>query len=200
MLSKYVARMWSPKTRVLNLVSVGLVAAGMISWIRFIDLLESQTGSTFVQTGAFLNSVGFLFLASQLSTVGVAFYAYSVSAKRASEWERQLETAVEAIQTFIKERKEVGAGQLPTLDLRSLRELVPKKTSGTQLFAVLEAVGMLFLYGWLVAEVRYNVYAQEWSRQNAPWIFYLLNEYLLFLFAGILVSVVVSWIRARHRG
>ncbi len=200
MFSKYVARLWSPRTRVLNLVSVGLVTVGMFSWIRFIDLLESQTSSTFVQTGAFLNSVGFLFLASQLSTVGVAFYAYSLTAKKASEWERRLETALEAIQTFIKERKEAGAGQLPTLDLRTLRELGSKKASRTHLFPVLEAVGMLLLYGWLVAEFRYNVYAQEWARQSAPWVFYLLNEYLLFLFAGVLASVVVSWLRARHEG
>ncbi len=198
MFSKYVARLWSPRTRVLNLLSVGLVTVGMISWIRFIDLSESQTSSTFVQTGTFLNSVGFLFLASQLSTVGVAFYAYSLSAKKASEWERRLEAALEAIQTFIKERKEAAAG-LPTLDLRTLRELASKKASRTHLSAVLEAVGLLLLYGWLVAEFRSNVYAQEWARESAPWVFYLLNEYLLFLFGGVLASVVVSWLRARGK-
>ncbi len=197
MFSKYVARLWSPKTRVLNLLSVGLVTVGMISWIRFIDLLEGQTSSTFVQTGALLNSVGFLFLASQLSTVGVAFYAYSLSAKKVSEWERRLETALEAIQTFIKERKEAGAGQLPTLDLRTLKELSFKKTSRTHLFSVLEALGIVLLYGWLAAEFQSNVRAQEWARQSAPWVFYLLNEYLLFLFVGVLASVVVSWLRAR---
>ncbi len=167
-------------------------------WVRSIDVLRGQTGA-FVQTSALLSSVGFLFLASQLATVGVAFYAYSLSTRRVSEGAEQVKRTLDRIERLLKEEKFKGPRPSVTLDIESLREQSLRKLSGIHFLAIVEGLGLLLLYGWLVEEFQSNIYTQDWARANTPWAFYFLNEYVLLLLVGLLAGFLGSRLRTFRR-
>ncbi len=184
-------------TRFLNGVSLALVAAGVLSWVRFIDLLRSQSGS-FVQRDAFLGSIGFLFLASQLTTVGVAFYAYSLST-RGREDTGDVERTLDRIESVLGKERAVGAGPVLRLDMESLRSKYWSRLSRIHVFALAEGFGLLLLYSWLVAEFQSNTYMQEWAGKNAWVVGFLLNYYALTVLAGLLVGFILSELRTSRR-
>src|SRR5713101_2816061 len=197
MFGKVGTRFKTPGTRLLNIVSVGLVGVGVVSWIRFIDLLRTQTGR-FVQTDALIGSIGFLFLASQLTTVGVAFYAYSLFIRRKEDPE-ETTTTLGRIEALFDEQKRNEAKTVRRFDRESIRETYRAKLSRVQLLALAEGVGMVLLYAWLVTEFQSNIYMQDWAKRNAPFIVYLLNYYILALFLGLLLGFLLFQFRPSRR-
>ena len=61
----------------MDLLSVGLVTAGVVLWLRPIEALRTQDGHA-VQADTLANTIAFLFLGTQLTSIGIAFYAYSL--------------------------------------------------------------------------------------------------------------------------
>lgn len=182
-----------PRGRLLNFVSLSLVVIGVMSWVRFVDLLRSQTGQ-FIQADALVSSVGFLFLASQLTTVGVAFYAYSLSTKQARE-DQEVETTLDRIEALLREQKRKGSEPVLKLDIQSLRDASSRRVSRIHYLAIIEGVALLLLYSWLVAEFRSNVFMRDWAKQNAPWVFPILNEYLVIFLVGLAVGTLAPRLR-----
>lgn len=184
----------SPRARLMDVFSVALVGLGVMFWIWPIQILRSQAGG-FTQADGMLRSLFFIFLATQLTTVGVAFYAYSLSTRLRSREEEDAESALDKLEALLTEQKRNGSGVTPTirLDLESLRSSSSKGgIARVHILAVTEGVMVLLLYGWLVQEFESNVHMQGWVRNNLPFLGYLLNGYALFLMVGLLGGILFS--------
>lgn len=178
----------------MNVFSVALVTLGVLFWIWPIQILRSQAGEV-AQANEILKSLVFIFLATQLTTVGVAFYAYSLSTRSRNREEEEAESALDRLESLLTEQKGTSPGVTPTihLDLESLRPDSSKRgITRVHLLAVTEGIMVLLLYGWLVQEFEANLHMQGWVRNNLPFLTYLLNGYAFFLMVGLLAGILVS--------
>lgn len=190
-------RLNGSKSKLIDIISVLLVGLGVGFWIWPVQTLRSQAGG-FAQADVMLRSLVFIFLATQLTTVGVAFYAYSLSMRKAREEDEEPETTLDGLEASLNQQNRDSSGSTPTirLDLNSLRRSRPRRiVSRIHLLAVVEGIVVLLLYGWLVAEFKANLYMQGWVRNNIPLAAYLLNDYFLVLLVGLMAGILLSQLR-----
>lgn len=190
-------RLNGSKSKLIDIFSVLLVGVGVGFWIWPIQALRSQSGG-FAQADIMLRSLVLIFLATQLTTVGVAFYAYSLSMRKAREEDEETESTLDRLEALLNKQNRGSSGSTPTvrLGLDSLRRGRPRQSiSMVHLLAVVEGIAVLLLYGWLVAEFKANLYMQGWVRNNIPWAAYLLNDYFLVLLVGLLAGILLSQLR-----
>ena len=181
------------KNRLFDILSVALVVAGVAMWIMPIEDLTEAQG--FVQGATVVQSLIYIFLATQLTTVGVAFYAYSLSSRRSVEEHDEIEAAIDRLEGLLIEHKMSRLTTPPTvgLDIGQLRESVSKhRLSRLHILSVVESILLVVLYGWLVNEYRSNIYMQSWVLNNIPWIQILLTEYSFFAAAGLVFGALAS--------
>ena len=185
------------KSKLIDILGVALVGVGVSLWIWPIQTLRSQAGGV-AQANAILVSLVFIFLATQLTTVGVAFYAYSLSQRRAREDDEEIESTLDRLEALLNEKRS-GPGSTPTIrfDFDSLRRNSSRhRLSKIHLLAVIEGIAVLLLYGWLVAEFKSNQHLTEWVLSSLPWAIYFLNDYFLFLLIGLLTGILLSQLGA----
>ncbi len=177
-----------------ELISIGLVTVGVLLWFWPLEILRTQQGNL-LQTGSFSSMLLYIFFASQLTTVGVAFYAYSLYSRKTKENTEDIESTLDQLEAFLEKSAKPGK-PLPRLDLASLRgAAAPSRFTRMHLLAFVEGLFALLLYGWLVAEYDANTFMQTWVRVNVPWVAYLLNEAVLLVLAGLFVGFLLSQLK-----
>jgi len=180
--------------RMFDILSVTLVVMGVAFWIWPIETLTDQAQG-YVQGSTVLHSLLYIFLATQLTTVGVAFYAYSLSNRRSVEEHDEIEAAIDRLEGLLVEHKMSRLTTPPTvgLDIGQLRDNVSKRRlSRLHILSVVEAILLVVLYGWLVNEYRFNVFMQGWVQSNMPWAGFLLTEFSFYVVAGLVFGALVS--------
>ncbi len=187
------------RTKIIDILSVLLVGAGVVLWALPIQALSAQAGRV-LQANVILSSLVFIFLATQLTTVGVAFYAYSLTTRKVRQEEEEVESTLDRLEVLLGEQRKTAPGSTPTIrvDFDRLRNPPQGKPSKIHLLAVVEGILVLLLYGWLVAEFQSNLYMQKWVSANISWATYLLNDYALILIIGLLVGGSVSQLKRRQ--
>ena len=110
-----------PRSRIVEVFSLSLAGAGAVFWILAILLLRSEA-SRLAQAGLFSASLSFIFFATQLTIVGVAFYAYSLSRKNRGE-DDEAESTLDMLEVLLNRQKETATGSTTALrlDLDTLR-------------------------------------------------------------------------------
>lgn len=180
--------------RILDILSVSLVAVGVALWVWPMERLTEQAQG-FVQGSTVVNSLVFVFLATQLTTVGVAFYAYSLSNRRNIEEHDEIEAAIDRLEGLLVEHKLSRLNSPPTvgLDINRLRENISRhRLSRWHILSLAEGVLVVLMYGWIVNEYRSNVFLQGWIGNNVPWASFLLTEYSFYIVAGLAFGILVS--------
>ncbi len=182
------------RSRIFDIVSVSLVAMGVALWIWPLERLTEQAQG-FVQGSTVVNSLVFVFLATQLTTVGVAFYAYSLSNRRTVEEHDEIEAAIDRLEGLLVEHKMARLNSPPTvgLDIARLRRDVSKhRLSRWHILSLVEGVLVVVLYGWMVNEYHSNMYMQSWVAGNIPWAGFLLTDYAFYIITGLAFGILVS--------
>jgi hypothetical protein len=167
---------------------------GVAFWIWPIETLTDQAQG-YVQGSTVVHSLLYIFLATQLTTVGVAFYAYSLSNRRSVEEHDEIEAAIDRLEGLLVEHKMSRLTAPPTvgIDIGQLRNNVSKRRlSRLHILSVVEAILLVVLYGWLVNEYRFNVFMQGWVQSNIPWSGFLLTEFSFYILAGLVFGALVS--------
>lgn len=182
------------KGRMFDILSVALVGMGVAMWIWPIETLTDQAQG-YVQGSTVVHSLIYIFLATQLTTVGVAFYAYSLSNRRSVEEHDEIEAAIDRLEGLLVEHKMSRLTTPPTvgIDIGQLRNNVSRhRLSRLHILSVVEAILLVVLYGWLVNEYRSNVFMQGWVQSNVPWTGIFLSEYSFYMAAGLVFGALVS--------
>jgi hypothetical protein len=183
------------KRSLIDVLSIGLVGSGVLLWILPIQILRGEVGQV-IQANTILNLLVLIFMATQLTTVGVAFYAYSLSQRRAVEKEEEVDSTLDRLERLLSREKRPGFDPLQ-VEMGQLRR-PPERISRLHVMVVVETILVLMLYGWLVVEFQSNVYMQNWVRANVAGLEYVLNYSSLSLLLGILFGVLVTQLRP-HR-
>ena len=182
-----------PRMRTAEAFSLAVAGVGATLWVLAFVILQGQAGQI-LQAGTLLTSLGFVFFATQLMIVGVAFYAYSMSRKSRNE-EEEAEFTLDRLETLLAKPKGTTAGSSSPirLDVDTLNELQSRGSlSKIHVVAAVEALVVLLLYGWLVDEFNSNPYMQDWVLSNMAWAHYALNFVSVALVSGLFVGVLIS--------
>ncbi len=182
-----------PRVRPVELFSLTVAGIGAAFWVLAFLVLRSEV-SRLVQVSGLWTSLSFIFFATQLTVVGVAFYAYSL-ARRGRDEDEEVESTLDRLEVLLsRQRQNSQDSQVPLrLDLDALRSArSPGRFSKIHVVAVVEALVVLLLYAWLIDEFESNSYMQTWVLNNVPWASYVLNFTSFALFLGLVVGVVAS--------
>jgi len=182
------------KGRMFDILSVALVGMGVAFWVWPIETLTDQAQG-YVQGSTVVHSLIYIFLATQLTTIGVAFYAYSLSNRRSVEEHDEIEAAIDRLEGLLVEHKMSRLTTPPTvgIDIGKLRDNVSRhRLSRLHILSVVEAILLVVLYGWLANEYRSNVFMQGWVQSNIPWMTVLLSEYAFYVVTGLVFGALVS--------
>ncbi len=190
------------KRTLTELTSIALVTMGVLLWLWPLEILRTQQGKL-VQASGVASLLLYVFFASQLTTVGVAFYAYSLHSRKAKENTEDIESTLDQLEAFLEGGRRIRPGEepLPRLDLESLRKrTLPPRITRMQLVVLVEGAFALVLYGWLVAEYEANTFMQAWVAANVPWVAFLLNSTALLILAGLFVGFLLSESKIFRKG
>ncbi len=182
-----------PRVRPVELFSLTVAGIGGAFWVLAFLVLQSEA-SRLVQASGLWTSLSFIFFATQLTVVGVAFYAYSL-ARRGREEEDEAESTLDRLEALLSRQKQNSQDSTTSLhlDFDTLRKVRSGgKFSKIHIVAVVEALVVLVLYAWLIDEFESNSYMQTWVSNNVPWVSYVLTFTSFTLFLGLLVGAVAS--------
>ncbi len=183
-----------PRVRPVELFSLTVAGIGAAFWILAFLVLQGEA-SRLVQASGLWTSLSFIFFATQLTIVGVAFYAYSLARRRGRDEEEEVESTLDRLEVMLSRQKQ--SSQDSEVPLRLDLDVLGKIRSGGRfskihVVAVVEAMVVLLLYAWLIDEFESNSYMQTWVFGNVPWASYVLNFTSFALFLGLVVGVVAS--------
>jgi hypothetical protein len=204
------SRFWSPKRRglanrslqrgLVEVVSVVLVATGVLLWFQPLEILHDQAGSV-VRTGVLVDLLLYVFFAVGLTIAGLAFYVYSLHAYKTGDNVPSAEPNLTQLEFFLENQNQIapGSGRQTSLDTKAISEAEPRRFPRTYLLVFVEAAIVFAFYGMLVSVYDATPSMQGWVGVNASWAGYLLNDTTLALLLGIFLGAVLTELRAARR-
>src|SRR5713101_5838298 len=180
----------------IELVSVVLVAMGVLLWFRPLEILRDQAGSV-VRTGVLVELLLYVFFAVGLTIAGLAFYVYSLHAYKENENIQSAEPNLTQLEFFLEPQKQTRSSLRPEVspDTKSISEAEPRRFARTYLLAFVEGAVVFAFYGVLVDAYDANPSMRAWVTMNVPWAGYLLNDTAVVLLLGVFVGILLSELR-----
>jgi hypothetical protein len=183
-----------------EIVSVVLVATGVLLWFQPLQILHDQAGNV-VRTGVLVELLLYVFFAVGLTIAGLAFYVYSLHTYRSEDNTSVPDPDLTQLEFFLERPKQMEATQRPqpSIDTRTISEAEPRRFARTYVLAFVEGGIVFALYGMLVSVYDATPSMQDWVAINASWAEYLLNDTTLALLLGVFFGILLSELRAVRR-